>query len=139
MKATKHSQSGFTLLELMIVVAIVAILSTIAYASYQDQIVRSRRAAAAVCLQQAAQFVERYYSTSMTYVGAGNPPACDADVAAHYSAPTFTAAPTAKAFTLQIAPTGAQATKDTKCGTLSLNQAGARGKSGSAADASECW
>lgn len=139
MKTTQHRQSGFTLLELMIVVAIVAILSTIAYASYQDQIVRSRRAAAAVCLQQAAQFVERFYSTNMTYAGAPNPPVCDADVAAHYSAPTFTVAPTAKAFTLQIVPTGGQASRDTKCGTLSVNQAGVRDKSGSAAEASECW
>ncbi len=135
----RNTQTGFTLLELMITVAIVAILSTIAYASYQDQVIRSRRAAAATCLQERAQFLERYYTTNMTYANAPAPTACDADVAAHYATPAFSAAPTAKAYTLQIVPTGAQAAKDTKCGTLSINQLGVRGKSGTAGAASDCW
>ena len=73
-----HSQ-GFTLIELMVVVAIVAILATIAVASYEYAVTKSRRSAAANCLQERAQFMERYYTTNLTYVGAPSPPAqCDA-------------------------------------------------------------
>lgn len=138
MSGTKSQ--GFTLLELMIAVAIVAILSTIAYASYQDQIVRSRRSAAATCLQERAQFMERFYTTNMTYVGAPNPAACDAEVSPHYSV-SFVAAPTAKNYTLQAVPVpgSGQAARDTKCGTLSLTAQGVRGEDGTATAASECW
>src|SRR3546814_661335 len=71
MKSTiggRKSASGFTLLELMITVAVVAILATIAYASYQDQIIKSRRAAGATCLQERAQFMERFYTTNLSYL-----------------------------------------------------------------------
>lgn len=137
---SRAKAQGFTLLELMIVVAIVAILSTIAYASYQDQVVKSRRSAAATCLQERAQFMERFYTTNMTYVGAPNPAACDAEVSPHYSV-SFVAAPTAKNYTLQAIPVpgSTQARRDTKCGTLSLTAQGVRGESGTATVASECW
>ena len=45
-------EKGFTLLELMIVVGIIAILASIAYSSYRNQVIKSRRAAAATCLQE---------------------------------------------------------------------------------------
>lgn len=131
-------QRGFTLLELMIVVAIVAILAAIAYASYADQVMRSRRAAAATCLQQAAQFMERYYTTNLTYANA-TAPTCDSEVLAHYSAPAFVGTPAGKTYTLQIVPSGAQASRDTKCHTLSINQQGVRTKSGTATSVTDCW
>jgi len=140
MSYAARKQAGFTLMELMITVAVVGILSTIAYGSYQDQVTRSRRAAAAACLMERGQFMERYYTTNMTYVGAPNPAACDAGVAAHYAAPSFSGAVTAGAYTLQIVPSGAQATNDTKCATLTITSRGVRGATGSAASTpSECW
>ena len=138
MKRTLKRQAGFTLIELMIVVAIVAILATIAYASYSGQVMRSQRAAAASCLQQAAQYMERYYTTNLSYVGA-TAPTCDAEVLAHYSAPAFVGTPGAKSYTLEIAPTGGQAARDTLCGKLNINQQGVRGEGGTAAAATECW
>ncbi|WP_425479074.1 type IV pilin protein [Pseudoxanthomonas spadix] len=130
--------AGFTLIELMIVVAIIAILAAIALASYQSQVVKSRRAAAASCLQQGAQFMERYYTINLSYANAPRPD-CDADVRAHYAQPDFVGTPAAKTYTLQIVPTGAQASKDTLCGTLSINQQGVRGEGGTATAADQCW
>ncbi len=137
-RLTQHAAAGFTLIELMITIAIVAILATIAVSSYQDQIVKSRRAAAASCLQQGAQFLERYYTTNLSYANA-TAPDCDDEVRAHYAQPSFSAGPTAKTYTLRIVPTGAQLTRDTLCGTLTINQQGVRGESGTAASADQCW
>lgn len=133
--------AGFTLIELLVTIAIVAILATIAYSSYQDQIMRSRRAAGAACLQERAQLMERFYSQNLTYLGAPAPAACDPDVAPHYAV-GFAVAPAAatpRAYRLQLVPQGAQAARDTLCGTLTLDQAGTRGEGGTATNASECW
>ena len=57
---------GFTLIELMVVVAIIAILAAIAYPSYTNHVVKTRRAAATACVMEAAHFMERYYTTNLT-------------------------------------------------------------------------
>lgn len=61
------SQKGFTLIELMITLGIVAILAAIAYPAYNDYVIRSRRAEAKRALVTASQFLERRYSTQNTY------------------------------------------------------------------------
>lgn len=136
----KGSDAGFTLIELMIVVAIVAILAAVATASYTHFVTKSRRAAAATCLQERAQFMERYYTTNLSYEGAANPPAqCDGGLSPTHYVVSFSADPTATAYTLLATPQGGQAARDGKCGTLSLDAQGTRGKSGSAATINECW
>ncbi len=136
------SQKGFSLLELLVVVAIIAILSTIAYSSYSDQVVRSRRAAGAACLQERAQFMERFYTTNLSYLDEdGNPPAivqCDAEVSPFYQI-GYSGNPTATAFTLQAVPQDMQAERDTQCGTLTLDQQGNRGTSNEDTPAANCW
>ncbi len=139
-KSSVGKQGGFTLLEIMIVVAIVAILAAVAYASYQSQITKSRRATAAGCLQEGAQFMERYYTTYLTYSDATTPPVfpqCDAQLLPHYTV-TLVASDT-KTFTAQAVPIGGQATSDTLCGTLTINAQGVRTKSGTASNVTECW
>jgi type IV pilus assembly protein PilE len=64
----KVFQKGFTLIELMITLGIVAILATIAYPAYNDYVIRSRRAEAKSALVTASQFLERRYSTQNTYL-----------------------------------------------------------------------
>lgn len=139
-----RSTTGFTLLELMVTVAIIAILAAIAYPNYQDYVVKTRRSAAAVCLTEVSQFMERFYTTNLRYdVSTGGSavtlPAlqCMNDIAAHYTI-SFGAGPTATTYTLQAVPLGGQATRDVKCGTLQLNQAGAKAKTGTGTVA-ECW
>ena len=58
---------GFSLMELMIVVAIVAILGSIAYPSYLNQVTKSRRTDAQAVLMEAAQFMERFYTENNRY------------------------------------------------------------------------
>ncbi len=115
---------GFTLLELMIVVGIVALLASIALASYGFANVKARRGAAKGCMEQAAQYMERYYTTNFSYAGAPAPSTvCDSKVATYYTV-TFSGTPDATSYTLQAAPTSNQ--KDGTCGTLTLDQAGVK-------------
>ena len=131
---------GFTLIELMIVVAIVGILAAVAYPSYQRYVQDSRRSDARANLVQLAQFMERYYTANGRYVdGGGNAPALP-----------FTESPrdgndkyydlqlqgvNAQNYTLTATPKGAMA--GDRCGTLSINQAGVKAASGGSVD--ECW
>ncbi|WP_372880683.1 type IV pilin protein [Psychromonas sp.] len=65
-------KKGFSLIELMIVVAIVGILAMVAYPSYTDSVRQSRRADGQAALLGLAQAMERFYTTNGTYVGAAS-------------------------------------------------------------------
>ena len=139
---------GFTLIELMIVVAIVAILAAIAYPSYREHVVKSRRATAQSCLLELAQFMERFYTTNMKYhETAGASPegvelpstTCTNDLDGHYSFAFADDEPTATTYKIEATPENAQAASDTLCGTLGIDQAGEKSEGGTATAVSECW
>lgn len=138
--ARARGQSGFTLIELMIIVVILGVLASIAYASYENATIASRRKAGASCLLESAQFMERFYTTNLTYMGAVLPgSSCRTDLAGSYT--IAIAAQTATTYSLTATPVAGsrQASKDgAKCGTLGINQSGTKTKSGSAS-ISECW
>jgi type IV pilus assembly protein PilE len=149
-------QQGFTLIELMIVVAIVAIIAAIAYPSYINSVVKTKRAAAEGCLSEYANYMERYYTANLSYVqntgGTANPAlnspigvildcATAANSGADYTFSIVATGPTAatpNTFTVKATPIGKQASRDTKCGTLTVNQIGTRTKSGSGT-LEDCW
>jgi type IV pilus assembly protein PilE len=129
------------LIEVMIVVAIVAILAAIALPSYQSSIQRGERAAARAALLEAQQFMERYYATNNTFVGAVLP-ARFASIPAESPKYTLRVVVTAgppQTFLL----TGAPINTPIKCGSLTLTNTGVKGVSVPAsptpADIAECW
>ncbi|MDO4709646.1 MAG: type IV pilin protein [Pseudomonadota bacterium] len=132
MKGLKR-QSGFTLIELMVVVVVIAILASIAIPSYERHLIKSRRNAGAACLLEMAQFAERYHTTKMSYSGLNDAAlpntACRSELSGHYTF-SFQGSPTATAYTLQAVPQGNQAVKDTSCGTLRITHTGAKSASG---------
>ena len=64
-------QKAFTLIELMVVVAIIGIMASIAYPNYQDSVIRSRRADAKGALLNFANAMERHFTENNSYCGAG--------------------------------------------------------------------
>lgn len=146
-KSMKHSNriQGFTLIEIMVVVAVIAILTAIAYPSYQQSVAKTRRSAAQGCLVEMAQFMERFYTTNMRYdqntAGAAvvlANPNCRAEMAAFYNFSFVAGQPTQSTYTVQAIPQGSQASTDAGCGTLTLTHAGSKGRSGTAA-LNSCW
>lgn len=115
-------QRGFTLIELMIVVAVVAILVAIAYPSYQEQMRKSRRAQAQADLIEYAQAAERYHTVNNTYVDWDVPNESSPRTGAeHYSISVEDQ--TSSAFTLIATPTSPAQLED-RCGVLTTDHAG---------------
>lgn len=143
--ALRRTATGFTLVELIIVVLIIAVLSAIAYPAYQDSVVKTRRGAAKSCLLESELFMQRFFTTNLRYNQTAPPanaavvlPACTAgaDVTNHYNVALTAVAE--RTYTLTATPQGLQAAKDTDCGILSIDQVGARNSNGSET-VDFCW
>jgi type IV pilus assembly protein PilE len=133
-----RQQRGFTLIELMITVVVLAILVAIAYPAYTSQMIRARRADGIAAINHAAMFMESWRSDNATYVGGDADAAFPGTSVDGYYTIATTAAATASAYTLKATPVGVQL-KDTACTSLTLTSQGTRGYTGSAADADTCW
>lgn len=134
MRATR----GFSLIELMVVVAIIAILGAIAIPSYRQYALRAHRADAKRVLMDAAQRQERFFYSNNHYTAtAASIGMSGSSAGSYYTFGIVSASSTA--YSLQATPAGTQA-QDTQCGTLGLDNTGRRTVSGtSASTPDDCW
>jgi type IV pilus assembly protein PilE len=130
--------AGFSLIELMVVVLIVGILTAIAVPAYQNYVARTNRGAAKACMAEFSQFMERYYTSNLTYVGAAPAMGCqtESNLNLRYTITIDNLA--LRTYTVTATPVGVQVTRDASCGTLSLDQASVRTASGTYGVAG-CW
>ena len=133
---TNHSHSkGFTLIEMLIALACVALLASFAWPSYQSLVLRSQRAQARAALLQAAHWFERAASANGSYPLTADVPASVLQVDGQRYKMTVTS--TAQSYTLSATPLGTQAAD--ACGTLTLNHLGVRSVLGASQTAAQCW
>jgi len=143
-------QRGFTLIELMIAVVVIAIIAAVGFPSYQEYIARGKRAEGKSALLRAAQQMERFYSlnncypsntatcgsaassaAALTVASIPNASSTDPSIPGAYAISVTT---TPQAFTLTATPNYT----DTMCGTLTLTNANLKGESGTDT-VQNCW
>ena len=145
----RKRQVGVTFVKLMIVIVIIGIIASAAYPLYTQYIVRAKRSTGTGMLLQVADLQQQFfmdnkgYAASLESLGFTSSPfmmndqgavVADADDERIYSIALSNTSATS--FTVTAAPQEMQASRDTKCGSLTLTHAGAKGHSGSG---TKCW
>jgi len=126
---------GFTLIEVMIVVAIVAILAVIAVPSYQSYTLRGHRADAQAYLMNLAQKNQQFFSDNRDYTNdVSSLEAVPSTVSPYYGTPVITKSDgPPPSFTITATPIGSQASDS--CGWLAIDNKGAK----TSQSGSNCW
>lgn len=143
-------EAGFTLIELMIVVAVIGILAGIAYPSYKEYIMKSRRSDAKSALMSLQMAQEKYRANCTQYATAiGNAYSCTAGnftLIGSTTSPdgyyaTSIVAANATTYSLRAARVAASLQNGDKCGDFQINQSGAKSVINAALgyDADRCW
>ncbi|MCD6045631.1 MAG: pilE [Gammaproteobacteria bacterium] len=133
----KYRHSGFTLIELMIVIVIISILAGIAYPSYTAYVERGRRSDGQSALLDLSHRMDQYFSEHKSYKGAtlAQLGITETSPEGYYNLSINDIS--GNSYTANAVPLGAQSSD--KCGTLTLNQLGQRSFTGTSATLSECW
>jgi type IV pilus assembly protein PilE len=145
MNSLKQRNAGVTLLELMMVVAIVGILASVAIPSYRAYVLRANRADAKRALVAIAADLERCFTLNNTYVNAVLTPCSAVANLPDISSGTYSidvdannGGILAATFALRAVPINGQV-QDTKCGTFMLDDKNTRTVSVVGASAQQCW
>jgi type IV pilus assembly protein PilE len=139
---SRHSIQGFTLIEILVTLAIVGLLAAIALPAYQDSQLRAGRADGKNALMQVASDQERYYSNNFAYLAKATPLATvpantllSRDGNYQVTVAACSGGTIATCFTATATPQGAQTADD--CGNLTINSLGVRAASGGTV--ADCW
>ncbi|MGF1612762.1 MAG: type IV pilin protein [Gammaproteobacteria bacterium] len=136
---------GFTLIELMVVVAVIGILAAIAYPSYQDHVRRGNRADAKTVLLETAQFLERNFTEANRYnqTSAGGAVTLPFTQSPKTGTARYTIGGALAATTYTLTATRAGGMVGDPCGDLTLTETGVQGvinqPAGATITAAECW
>lgn len=128
--------TGFSLIELMIAVAVIGILAAVAVPSYQEHVRKGRRAAAQGYLMDLAQRQQQYFLDNRGYASAASAlgyASTPSDVSSYYTVAITVAGGPPPTYSITATATGSQ-TSDT-CGNLTINSAGTKSSSAG----SNCW
>lgn len=143
-KPVRHrpaGQRGFTLIELMIVVALIGILGAIALPMYSKQVKKGQRTEAQSALMDAAQYLQRYYVSKNTFADAdvnfANLPYAKVPKTGTQTYTITLEVPVTNQRTFLLTATPVNA--DADCGSLTLDDVGVKGAVNNAIDAKDCW
>lgn len=134
-----RQHAGFSLIELMVVLAIIAIIAAITYPSYERSVLKSHRSDVESLLTEDAQVLERCYTQHFTYLNC-SPPLQTTSEHGYYLLSSSESPVTATSYLLTAVARGSQ-TRDTACRTFTLSNTGQKTalSSGGADNSSECW
>ncbi|MCL2917549.1 type IV pilin protein [Shewanella litorisediminis] len=124
---------GFTLIELMIVVAIVSILAAIAYPSYVNYVTKSARSEGVAAVMRVANLQEQYYLDNRAYTTDMTKLGLDANPFITKNGYYEISSDGASSFTITAKAIGSQANRDSECANITLTSSGDTGSS------AECW
>ena len=134
-------ENGFTMVELMIVVVIIAVLAAIALPSYRQYVLRANRTEATRYLSDIAARQERYYYSNNHYTSTLADLSAGSIVPRNYAFSTVASAASVSppTYAITATPIGNQLRDDKKCLSISLNNVGIWHSTGTAADDPKCW
>jgi type IV pilus assembly protein PilE len=131
-----RSEQGFTLIELMITIVVLAIIVAFALPSYTARAQKSRRSDGTAALSRATMVMESCRSDLATYAGCAGRIGAASEESFYTLAVVITGG--GSGYNLTATAAGAQA-QDARCATITLNSQGTMGYTGTAPDAATCW
>ena len=132
-----RQQSGLSLMETLLVLALLAVVMSWAVPQYQNHLRRGQRQLAKLSLMQTAQWLERAAATQGTYPTPTQVPPARLQVSGGAYQIKLQTDPAANTFALQAVPQASQAPD--ACGVLTLNHLGEQGVQSASLSAKECW
>jgi type IV pilus assembly protein PilE len=139
-RAGARSAWGFTVVELLITLAVIGILAAVALPSYTRYAVRANRSAAESFMLEVSSRQERYlvdaraYAPDLATLGMTAPDT----VSPNYNVTIINVTATPPGYTVQAVPIGSQLAKDTDCGTLTITGGGVKAATGTSGSVI-CW